>query len=335
MRTPNESIQSGLERPHGCDLVVTETCMFRCRMCRMWESTANPAAPSNDDWKGFIDSFSGMCRKESQVQFVGGEPLLRDGILDLVSFAASRGLRTTMTTNGWLIDEKMAEAIGESGLSTLVFSMESLDDAVHDDLRGVPGALERVMNAIALTSELPKGPGIHVCTTIMKPNLSSIVALAEWVQKEPRIDSINFQAVMQPFRTDVDDHWQEKAEYSGLWPDDSRMVNDVMLKLALLKGRGAKISNPAAQFPIFVRYFLHPWEFVRSSRCNLGFGTVSVNPVGDIFLCQALPSLGNIKAHTPLKELWESEKAAQVRRQIDSCRNNCKSLINCFFEEEG
>jgi len=323
------------KKPLFCDLIITENCMLKCKMCNMWQSKDDPDSLEIDVWKRFIDSFERFVGGKAQIQFVGGEPLIKKGILDLIKHTVKKGFSTTMTTNAYLIDEDMAKDIVDSGLSTLVISLDSIKRQTHDFLRGVEGTYDRLMMALELLNKLRNNSlHIHIVTTIMQPNLDDLLLLAEWADNNKAIDGITFQAIMQPFFTALDNGWYKNEEFSFLWPKDLEMVNRVLDRLIDLKKRRYKITNPAAQFNIFKSYFEYPDKFVRASRCNFGYKAVSINTAGNIFLCLSMKPIGNIQEAKEIEELWFSEKARQVRENIRNCKNNCKLMINCFFEEE-
>jgi MoaA/NifB/PqqE/SkfB family radical SAM enzyme len=230
----------------------------------------------------------------------------------------------------------MANDIIGSSLNTLVFSLDSIRKETHDFLRGVNGTYDRVMNAIELLGKLRNGSlKIHIVTIIMQQNLDDLLKLADWVNRNDAIDSISFQAVMQPFFTPQDNEWHKKEEFLFLWPKDMDKIDYVLDGLAGLKNNGYKINNPVAQFEIFKSYFKHPERFVKASRCNLGYNSVSVNTSGKIFLCLSMDPISDIRDGKSMKEIWSSKEAQRVRDSIKECKNNCKSMINCFFEEEG
>jgi hypothetical protein len=127
----------------------------------------------------------------------------------------------------------------------------------------------------------------------------------------------------------------KREEFLFLWPKDMDKVDYVLDSLASLKNNGYKINNLVPQFKIFKSYFKHPERFVKVSRCNLGYNSVSVNRSGKIFLCLSMDPIGDIRNGKSMKEIWFSKEAERVRDSIKKCKNNCKSMINCFFEEEG
>jgi MoaA/NifB/PqqE/SkfB family radical SAM enzyme len=325
-----------LRKPSFCDLIITESCMLKCKMCNMWQSTNDSASPQVDAWENFIDSFAEFVEGKAQIQFVGGEPLAKKGVFDFIRQAARKGLSTTMTTNGYLINKNVADEIIGSGLNTLVFSLDSTKKETHDFLRGVNGTHDRVISAIETLGKLKNDSlRIHIVTTIMQQNLDDLLALADWVNRKDVLDSISFQAVMQPFFTPQDNEWYKKEEFLSLWPQDLGKLSYVLNSLADLRNNGCKINNPVGQFRVFKSYFQHPEKFVKVSRCNLGYNSVSVNTSGKIFLCLSMDPIGDIREGKSMKEIWFSEEAQQARNSIKNCKNNCKSMINCFFEEEG
>jgi Fe-coproporphyrin III synthase len=319
----------------SCDLIITETCMLQCKMCNMWQSKNDPQSPELEVWKRFIDSFADFAGNEAQLQFVGGEPLLKKGVLDLIGQAAKKGLCTKMTTNGYLIDKMVAGQIAGLGLNTIIFSLDSLKQETHDFLRGLNGTYDRVMNAIKLLDEFGSDAlNIHIVATIMRQNLDDLLELTEWVNGNAAIDKIGFQAVMQPFFTPEDNEWYKKEEFLPLWPKDLDKVDSVLESLAGCKNNGYKINNPVGQFGVFKSYFRHPEKFVKVSKCNLGYNSVSVNTFGKIYLCLSMDPIGDIRSGKSMEEIWFSKEAQKVRESIKNCKHNCKSMINCFFEEE-
>ncbi len=323
------------QKPSFCDLIITEKCLFKCKMCQMWQSKNETSVLDVLAWKRFISSFADFVDGKAQVQFVGGEPMLAEGILELIRHANKKGLFTTMTTNAYLIDAKVAKDIADSGLNTIVFSLDSMKQQTHDFLRGTEGAYGRLMMAIKLLGGAKNNSlRLHLVSTIMQPNLDDLLKLAEWVNLSKAVDNISFQALVQPFFTPTDDNWYNDQKYSFLWPKDIDKVDYILDRLTDLKNRGYKITNPAAQFKTFKAYFRNPERFVRGSRCNLGYNSISVNTAGKIFLCLSLEPIGSIYDNKDIKELWLSEKAVQVTQDIKNCKRNCKLMINCFFEEE-
>ncbi|HTY44438.1 MAG TPA: radical SAM protein [Patescibacteria group bacterium] len=316
-----------------CDLIVTENCSLRCKICHIWKHHKPDELVSLEEYAGFLRSLRDFTGKDTQIQFVGGEPLLKKRITELISLAAHQGFCTTMTTNGFLLDREMADRLISSGLHTLGFSLESMTPGTHDFLRGVPGVHAKVMDALDYFASFSASPvQLFIASIITGANLDDTLELAEWVNAQPRINFIYFQAVMQPFAMPGSDTWYEDESCRFLWPDPDKAAG-VLDELSRRKKSGYKIANHAAQFEVFKTYFRQPQRFVKRTKCNLGYDSFTVLPDGNIFLCLALEPIGNIKTDH-ISQVWFSEKAQKVRTQIAQCTKNCKLMVNCFFEDE-
>ncbi len=319
-------------KPSQCDLIVTENCFMRCRMCHIWKHKSDDEQIPLNTYADFLRTLKEFTGEKMQVQFVGGEPLRKKGILDLISCAHNHGFATTMTTNGFLVDRRMADDLIASGLNTIGFSLESLQEEKHDFLRGAPGTHKRIMDAIRYFENFRTPENIFISTIISGENLEDIIPIAEWVNKSSRLNFVYFQSIMQPFAMPEDDAWHEREETKFLWPDTDA-AHRVLDKLSAMQKQGYKIANPPGQFGAFKNYFSDPRKFIKKIKCNLGYNAFSVLPNGDVFLCFSMPAIGNIMTDR-IDAIWGSEKAREARKQIASCQKNCKLMINCFFEDE-
>lgn len=328
-----ESLPGEETRPNFCCFGITDRCMLRCRMCYKWKTdiTVNyrDTEPSLAQWKEAIVSLRQISGEGFPINFGGGEPFLKDGILELIRFAADKGFKTNIATNAFLIDEDKAKEIADSGLSTINISLDSFQEKTHDRLRGVEGVYKRVCRAIEYLDrhcpKLEKG----ICTVIYGVNLNEILELTEAVQKDSRLTWIYFMAAMQPNNTKADTQWYKQA-YKELWPQDVKKTHLLLDKLLEFKRQGYKIVNQIPQLKAFKAYFTDPDKFVKTAQCNLS-RALHVSATGDVFICFHWEKLGNIKKDR-LTDLWNSDTARLVRKNISGCRNNCHFLVNCFFE---
>jgi radical SAM protein with 4Fe4S-binding SPASM domain len=81
------------------------------------------------------------------VLFSGGEPLHRPDTLDFIEYAQQLGLSCTLSTNGLLIDEAVADRLANIGLKYAGISLDGTE-ARHDKLRGQKGAFAGSIAAI-------------------------------------------------------------------------------------------------------------------------------------------------------------------------------------------
>ncbi|NJC86996.1 MAG: SPASM domain-containing protein, partial [Desulfuromonas sp.] len=64
------------------------------------------------------------------------------------AYATAKGLNVSMNSNGWLLDRAAAEKLREAGFKSVGISIDSVDPALHDDFRNMPGSFERAVAAL-------------------------------------------------------------------------------------------------------------------------------------------------------------------------------------------
>jgi MoaA/NifB/PqqE/SkfB family radical SAM enzyme len=337
----NESLNNGAEgeiKFDFCCLTITDKCMFKCKMCHIWHNASSSEAdePSIENWKQFIASFVEFTKGKSFISFTGGEVLMSDKTLELISFATELGADTLLNSNAYLINEDMATRIHNAGLKKINLSLDSFNEENHDFIRGTSGSYARVMKAIEYLHRHAVYLGIHINTVIMESNLDHIIPLTLWALEDVRLSSIHFQAVSQPFSDIPNELWYEQKEARLLWPKDKGRVEYVLDELIKLKGAYAeKINNSAAQFRVFKSYFNNPLNFVKRDECHMYKDLINVSPFGDVQICNEMPVIGNIKnAGFDVEKIWYSSGARAVRDSMRRCRKNCAFMVSCSYEEE-
>ena len=105
------------------------------------------------------------------VLFSGGEPLERTDIFELLDFSYSLGLRTVLSTNGNLIDSKIAKKIADAGVKYVGISVDGLGKT-HDNFRGVKGSFKAAVNAVKFCKYVNLKTGLRF--TITNRNFNQI-----------------------------------------------------------------------------------------------------------------------------------------------------------------
>ncbi|MDD5560755.1 MAG: radical SAM protein [Candidatus Omnitrophica bacterium] len=317
-----------INAPVFCDIGITENCIFKCKMCRLWESRENTDELSIEEWKYFIDSLAECGFSKVKLHFAGGEPLVKKGVIDVLAHAHRKGFTTVMVTNGFLIDEAMAARIASCGLDVISISLDTLDADMHDSLRGVKGAHAQAMRAIKnLKKEGVKS--ISILAVIMGPNIQHLVELVEWANNNNDLSSIYLQAISQPIATDKDDQWYERESLRYLWPHNEIELDAVMNQLIEYKRQGYKISNSIRQLQVFKTYFRQPNKLGMDMICSQGNYVMYIRPSGDVLLCGSRVAVGNIK-DSLIKDIWYSTEAMVRREQMRNCKESCLNVLNCF-----
>jgi cyclic pyranopterin phosphate synthase len=142
---------------------VTQRCNLQCVYCHAEGERSPESEIPLEDIRDILRVAATLGIRS--VKFTGGEPLVREDILEIVR-AVPEGLESSMTTNAILL-EGYARDIKEAGLSRINVSLDSLDPACYreitghdrlpDVLAGIDAALEAGLTPIKLNMVVLKG----------------------------------------------------------------------------------------------------------------------------------------------------------------------------------
>jgi len=165
---------------------VTDRCNLRCIYC-------NPLGTYGREDPAGLLSFDEICRVVRlgaecgirRVRLTGGEPLLREGITDLVRrLAATPGVEDlALTTNGAFL-ESMAAGLKEAGLRRVNISLDAADGPGYRQMTGFD-LFPRVMAGLHKALEVGMVPVRINCVVMRDVNLAQVVALAEMTLRLP------------------------------------------------------------------------------------------------------------------------------------------------------
>jgi Fe-coproporphyrin III synthase len=265
--------------------------------------------PSNELTSLEIHEFAFKNPHFAWVNLTGGEPFLREDIVDVARFYAesSHPYLCSAITNGLCpVDEVVAKVEEIIGLfPTFVMSL-SLDgtENVHDHIRGIPGNYRRVMNlAKKLVEVQPKKLHLIFSYTMSCFNEGKLADTVDAVGKELGIDP-RFQVNLA----------QNSEEYyhnlsHRISPSPSSVVNDVksletkhdlmgLLEASFLRGLEQYLStgrmpirSSELSSSVYLDSFGNAWPSIMWNEC-----------------------LGNIRdTGYSLDPIWKGEKAVRLR----------------------
>jgi radical SAM protein with 4Fe4S-binding SPASM domain len=158
----------------------TRKCNLRCIHCYSSAGDKDPAEVLNTGQaKSFICDMADFG--VPVILFSGGEPLLRNDIFELASFAGEQGIRTALSTNGTLIPKDMARKIKNASFAEVGISLDGIGDK-NDRFRGKEGAYKAVVQGIRNCIAL--GLRVSLRLTITLSNYMEIPAIFDLVERE-------------------------------------------------------------------------------------------------------------------------------------------------------
>ena len=151
------------------NLELTNRCNLACVMCPVNNGMSRAKRDLElAEFKRIIDTSPGL---ELILMFQWGESLLVRDFFERVRYAADRGIRVMITSNGTLLDEECCRRILECGLERITFSVDGGPET-HERIRGFSHEelRENVERLVRMRDEAGASLGIDVNMTIWEAN---------------------------------------------------------------------------------------------------------------------------------------------------------------------
>ncbi|MCD4825205.1 MAG: 12,18-didecarboxysiroheme deacetylase [Phycisphaerae bacterium] len=185
-RLPSDLLQfSADKRP-----VIVWNCTRRCNLSCMHCYSASDNRQADDELttaeaKTMIDDLAAFgC---PVLLFSGGEPLLRDDVMELIGYARRKKMRAVLSTNGTAITPAVAEQLAGIDLNYAGISLDGASAEINDKFRGCDGAFEKALAGIRHC--LVAGVKVGLRFTINRQNARDIGAIFDLIEREniPRV----------------------------------------------------------------------------------------------------------------------------------------------------
>ncbi|KKT26356.1 MAG: Heme biosynthesis protein (NirJ-2) [Parcubacteria group bacterium GW2011_GWA2_43_9b] len=147
--------------PLKVQIQLSEHCNMRCETCAVYDRKSLAWLSTNQIFQ-ILDKLSDVG--VLNVQWSGGEPLLRADFLDLVNYAAEKGFQQNCYTNATMLTEKLALALKQQ-----LFKMQISFDGIEEIFEAIVG--------VKLWKKFERGLSIAVSTGI--PNVILATVLQE------------------------------------------------------------------------------------------------------------------------------------------------------------
>ncbi|HVO93986.1 MAG TPA: radical SAM protein, partial [Terriglobales bacterium] len=124
--------------PGFLQFAITNICNARCDFCGFAVDKFDPSRRRSVSWQEARDAIDIAVNNHiGYLLFVGGEPLAHRDLRAMVRYAAERGIRPMICTNGSLWTEQNMRGFADDGLSSVIMSIDAHDVARHDKNRGL------------------------------------------------------------------------------------------------------------------------------------------------------------------------------------------------------
>ncbi|HYX54152.1 MAG TPA: GTP 3',8-cyclase MoaA [Candidatus Limnocylindrales bacterium] len=166
---------------------ITDRCNYRCVYCRTGNQGAQYSELPFSEYLRMVKLLVGLGIEK--VRLTGGEPLLRNGVVDFVREVAK--LRTldgqppdiAITTNGHLLED-MAAPLKQAGLRRATVSMDAVDAEKFARITRVHNGYEAVLAGIRAAKRVALEPVKVNCVLLRGFNEDQIIEFARFSREE-------------------------------------------------------------------------------------------------------------------------------------------------------
>jgi len=282
--------------------MTTNVCNLKCSHCYQDAGEKKVQELTTKEAKKMIDEIT-LAGFKIMI-FSGGEPLMRNDIFELVSYAASKGLRPVFGTNGMLITEEVAKKLKDAGAAAMGISLDSLDEKKHCEFRGHPQAFKKTIEGIENCKKA--GLAFQIHTTVMDWNRDEILKITDYAVKMGAIAHQIFFLI--PVGRGID------IENTSLTVEQNeQLLTDIMKKQTTVP-----ISVKPTCAPQFTRIAKQNGIDTRYTRgCLAGITYCIVSPVGKVRPCAYMVEEAGDVRETPFNEIWEKSELFNTLRTQD------------------
>lgn len=288
---------------------LSYSCPLQCPYCSNPLDYANIKQELNtDEWKRVLK----QAREMGAVQlgFSGGEPLIRQDLVELVSYSHQLGYYTNLITSGYQLTEAKIIQLKQAGLEHIQISLQASSQELNDFLAGSSTFEDKKKTAKLIKKH---GYPMVLCVVLHRQNIHQMKDILE-MAIELGADFVELA----------------NAQYYGwaLHNRDQLLPSQHQLEEAEII---AKQYQDAQQGKMKIYYVIPDYYEGRPKACMNGWGTtfLTIAPDGLALPCHSARQLPNfncpsVRDHS-ISEIWNNSDAFNHFRGDEWMKEPCKS----------
>lgn len=287
--------------PLMLNIAITDMCNLGCLHCpRTYDDSIDLGEMKTDQVLDIIDEVTPYTER-LQVSGGLGEPLLYDGIYEIIEYAKSKDMKVMMISNGTLLDEESANRLLDLGLDKLTISLDGATKESYEDLR-IGADFDEVVSNVSRFCDLREQRNMDIEVQLVpvlfyERNLEELEVFME-VAHDIGVDGVRFNELKEAIDTD---------EISAEPLRDQEDQEYIQQRLKAAREAAAEY-NLAVNFPDEVSKCAQPWKMFK------------IEADGRVRPCCSGPhdlTVGNI-LEEGFENVWNGERFVQWREQMTS-----------------
>jgi radical SAM protein with 4Fe4S-binding SPASM domain len=279
---------------------ITRQCNLTCPHCFSAAAKRPHDEMGTQECLSVVDSMAQIG--VDLIGWTGGEPLLRDDLEEIITYAGQKGIKSSVTTNAVLLDEKRIVGLKDAGNRAIQISLDGSTPAINGRMRGTTDKeYHKIIEAIRICKK--HHVRLTLATLLGEENLDDAAEMVNLAKCEgvETIRFCGFTPVGRGKRADV----RDRLSFNKRMIDLFHFVEDAQLDASIM------VTFDHSFGPIPPIYQFH--------ECMAGREIFYLKGNGDLYPCTSLLQkqfcVGNIRLR-PLEELWNDPA-------------DCDNFINC------
>ena len=294
--------------PFSIMFELTYKCNFRCLHCYLSGTPEESRELNKNQIFSILDQLKDL--QVYYIGFTGGEALLRKDIFDILDYANKCGFRFSLQTNGYLIDEKVADRLKEVNVDKIAITFNSITPQGFGRITRVKNSFKKVKGAIEILKR--KDIQVKLKSTSMKLNSDEMIKISQYAR------SLNI-----PYEID--------GEVLPSRNGCNTLVNKYSLSIKEAEEINKKVYPERFRNEGEKKQIKSERKKNRMFNCGAGIRTFSINPYGKMSFCLEIDyprydilSEGALKCWEKLKK--EMDKLNNIENFV--CKD-CDLLKYC------
>lgn len=177
------------QQPHVID--ITGDCNNNCLFC-LYGGKRDTNIPLSDIKKAIDNLF---LNKNEPLVLSGGEPAIRDDLIQIVDYGNSKGYSVSITSNGRMFKEKcFSEQLSKSGAKSVIICLHAATPELHDAITQSEGSFDETIYGIR--NLLDSNICVVIKIMVNKLNYKNLEDIVDYIaQNIPNVNSIVFASL--------------------------------------------------------------------------------------------------------------------------------------------
>jgi len=322
-----------LSRLHILVLMPYGGCNCRCAMCDYWKGDPGEKTMlTPEDLAGQMDGFRSLGIR--WILLSGGEPLLHPDIRALCGMLRTLDVKLSLLTNGLLLVQQSSAVL--ECFDEVIISLDGSPE-VHDRIRGVPGAFEKMAEGVRALKTRDEKFKITGRCVIQKMNFADFARIID-AAHQIGLDSISFLAVdvSAPAFNHPGPLNDARRDRLLLSDKDIGDFRRLLTRTTVSHGEDFR-TGFIVESPSKLRHLGHYFTALRTGgkfphhRCNAPRVSAVIEADGAVRPCFFHPPYGNIH-DAPLERIINASGALAFRKNLKIRKNPvCRRCVCSLY----